>query len=169
MAGSEGAPAEVAVRETGHLFLRIFATTFPLLGALAGVLGALLTTTASRIPWTVVPALIAIAAAISAVHARGEVAVYPVQVTMTPRELTLSYARFHIEAPWEEWTAIGRSRMTGGTALRTRWGSPKGYFVSPSQADSILRYRAAPPAARPLGGPPGGGDGAGGTPPKGAG
>ena len=63
---------------------------------------------------------------------------------MSASTLSLSYPKFVIEAPWEDWTPIGRSRMTGGIAFRTRWGSPRGYLVSPAQARRIYRFSLRP-------------------------
>ncbi|MCI4357610.1 MAG: hypothetical protein L3J95_04490 [Thermoplasmata archaeon] len=132
-------------RESGWLFVRLFVTTFPPLAVLAGAIGLLLVETSTRLSWVAVPALVAIAAVLSAVHARTELSAYPVRITLSPFGLSLTYATFHIEAPWEDWTPIGRSRMTGGVALRARWGSPRGYFVTPGQARHLYRYPARPP------------------------
>lgn len=144
MAGSAGAATEEVGRATGRLAARIFLVTFPALALLAGALGALLIATTSRISWVALPGLVGVAAALSAVHARSEVAGYPVRIRMTPAALSLSYPKFEIEAPWEDWTPFGRSRMTSGVALRARWGSPRGYLVTPEQATQIWRHPSHP-------------------------
>jgi hypothetical protein len=132
-------------RRADWLFVRIFLVTFPAVAVLAGAIGVLLVATTGRLSWVAVPGLIGIAAALSAVHAATELASYPLRVEMRPSGLSLTYAKFTIEAPWEDWTPIARSRMTGGIALRARWGTPKGYLVSPQQALRIARYPSRPP------------------------
>ncbi|HEV2166026.1 MAG TPA: hypothetical protein VGS23_03470 [Thermoplasmata archaeon] len=141
MAGKDVDGSEEVGRETRWLFVRLLLTTFPPLALLGGILGVLFVETTPRLPAGVIPALVGVAGALASVHAWTEVGTYPTRVRLSPTTLSLTYPKFGIEAPWEDWTPIGRSRLTGGIAFRTRWGSPRGYLVSPDQARRIYRFR----------------------------
>ncbi len=133
-----GAPGEVDVAwRPRALWWRNLVFTFPPVGVLAGIVGAMLVLAVPALSYGVIPGLIALAAALSAVHASTELSTYARRVRIGPGGLSLAYPKFTIEAPWSKWRPVSRKRMTGGIVLHTAMGRRTGYLVTAEQARHI--------------------------------
>ncbi|MCI4348870.1 MAG: hypothetical protein L3J93_01445 [Thermoplasmata archaeon] len=128
------------------ILVRIVAATLPLLLALI-VVTWYLAEQRGPVPLWTLPALLLVVTILAVGHALSRIPAYARSVRIGPGGLSIGNGKYEISAPWDHWSPLGHSWITGGVSFRCLPDERRYYVVTPEQARAILRHPLCPPWA----------------------